>query len=446
MESAFEGPLVTIPPQPPYATDPVTWVDVVAFAKANPNEFALTSSSDRERVCRFFLKGVQVEVTEDDWRLIMSGALDGFRVGSSQPLEEDEAAELATVEILEQRMQVVIKKADEIAKRARQLNYNLSGRKAAINARRKPQQGHGVGFQAVNQPQRSTGVYDIHADLLQQFTTQQRSSHSRASSTTAASQPSMSNPSMAGPTPQPQSQTPRVVPSTNSRPSSATNQEATTQYEPLSDPAATHRPLIAARLEKLERGGTIYPPCDRCRRLKVQCVKHLTACQGCTKKHAKCSWKTVTEDEAVWLKRETVVRRDVVGPHEDSDVPDSRPARPSSSQERRGDESGQSRYADGARSPAGMREDYRSRAFEPDGLPAWTRAEGLMDLDGTAATPPQKERDLRERERERDTGPPIRSSSSAPMVTSLLSHMASVASSRADMRDGSNTPTYPPRH
>lgn len=29
----------------------------------------------------------------------------------------------------------------------------------------------------------------------------------------------------------------------------------------------------------------------------MDCLKNLTACQGCTKKHAKCSWKDVKEEE-----------------------------------------------------------------------------------------------------------------------------------------------------
>lgn len=29
----------------------------------------------------------------------------------------------------------------------------------------------------------------------------------------------------------------------------------------------------------------------------MDCVKNLTACQGCTRKHARCSWKDVTEAE-----------------------------------------------------------------------------------------------------------------------------------------------------
>lgn len=54
---------------------------------------------------------------------------------------------------------------------------------------------------------------------------------------------------------------------------------------------------MVARMEQLQRGMRILPPCDRCRRLQMDCLKNLTACQGCTKKHAKCSWKEVKEEE-----------------------------------------------------------------------------------------------------------------------------------------------------
>lgn len=66
-----------------------------------------------------------------------------------------------------------------------------------------------------------------------------------------------------------------------------------------------NRALVTARIEKLARGDVIVPPCDRCRRLKTQCIKHLTACLGCTKKHARCIWKALTEEEITWLKGET---------------------------------------------------------------------------------------------------------------------------------------------
>lgn len=54
---------------------------------------------------------------------------------------------------------------------------------------------------------------------------------------------------------------------------------------------------MVARMEDLQRGERILPPCDRCRRLHMDCLKNLTACMGCTKKHAKCSWKDVKEEE-----------------------------------------------------------------------------------------------------------------------------------------------------
>lgn len=54
---------------------------------------------------------------------------------------------------------------------------------------------------------------------------------------------------------------------------------------------------MIARMENLQRGERVIPPCDRCRRLHMDCLKNLTACMGCTKKHAKCSWKDVKQEE-----------------------------------------------------------------------------------------------------------------------------------------------------
>ncbi|CAJ2503582.1 Uu.00g109760.m01.CDS01 [Anthostomella pinea] len=171
MEGAFEGPITTSPPQNAFTSDPVTWLDIVDFAKSKPVEFALSAKPSGMRSCQFSLKGIEVEIGEDDWRLIVSGALDRFRLVPPQPLEEDETAELATLDILEQRLQGLIKKADEVARRARQLNYHLSGRKASIQVHRSAQSTSGSGFQPVNQarPLGANPAYDLHADLLQQF-------------------------------------------------------------------------------------------------------------------------------------------------------------------------------------------------------------------------------------------------------------------------------------
>ncbi|KAI1472325.1 uncharacterized protein F4812DRAFT_8927 [Daldinia caldariorum] len=301
MEGAFEGSITTTPPQTIFSPDPVTWLDIVEFAKAKPGEFVLTPSPNGGRCCQFPLKGIQVEIGEDDWRLIVSGALDRFRLVPPQPLEEDETAELATLEIVEQRLQVLIKKADEVARRARQLNYHLSGRKASIHARRASQSASGSTFQAVNQSMGSGANpgYDLHADLLQQFLAPSQPSSHRISS--VGSIPPTPNPMAATTTSTPrtsiQQQQQALIGSNRPSPSYPT--------EPaMRDAEEENRALVTAKIERLARGDIIHPPCDRCRRLKTQCIKHLTACQGCTKKHARCVWKYLTEEEVAWLKGE----------------------------------------------------------------------------------------------------------------------------------------------
>ncbi|ORY67438.1 uncharacterized protein BCR38DRAFT_325302, partial [Pseudomassariella vexata] len=302
MEGVFEGSIITIPSQTMFTTDPVTWLDIVEFAKSNPGDFTLTTGSNGARSCQFPLKGVQVEIGEDDWRLIMSGALDRFRLVPPQPLEEDESAELATLEILEQRLQVLIKRADEVARKARQLNYHLSGRRAAINGRRSTQQpsSSGSGFQAVNQPGRSSGAnlgYDLHADLLQQFIANTLSANHRLPSISSVP-PTPGTLATASSTPRTSIQQ-QVLTSMSNRPSPSYHPEPAYR-----DAEEEHRALVLVKVEKLARGDIINPPCDRCRRLKTNCIKHLTACQGCTKKHARCNWKGLTEEEVVILKRD----------------------------------------------------------------------------------------------------------------------------------------------
>ncbi|KAK9777276.1 hypothetical protein AB5N19_02310 [Seiridium cardinale] len=302
MEVIFEGPIMTSPAQNAMSSDPITWLDVVEFAKARPGDFNLATTPNGTRCCQFFLKGVQAEISEDDWRVIVSGTLDRNRLIPPQPLEEDETAELATLEILEQRLKVLIKKADEVAGKARQLNYHLSGRKAAISSRRPPQHGasSGSGFQAVNQPGLPASSnhhgYDLHADLLQQF---------------LAHNPANRLPSISSVPP-----TPGTLATAISTPRTSIQQQVLTSISNrpspgiyplesgLRDPDDEHRALVTAKVEKLSRGDEILPPCDRCRRLKTACIKHLTACQGCTKKHARCVWKGLTKEEVAWLKQE----------------------------------------------------------------------------------------------------------------------------------------------
>lgn len=95
------------------------------------------------------------------------------------------------------------------------------------------------------------------------------------------------------------SSTPVAIPST---PSSLLPPPKTTLQE--KDDGGPFKTEMIAHMEDLQRGERVVPPCDRCRRLHMDCVKNLTACVGCTKKHCKCSWREVKEDElraATWF-------------------------------------------------------------------------------------------------------------------------------------------------
>ncbi|KAH7073644.1 hypothetical protein BKA63DRAFT_37734 [Paraphoma chrysanthemicola] len=69
---------------------------------------------------------------------------------------------------------------------------------------------------------------------------------------------------------------------------------------PARPPQSAIRDEVDGRLFEVEmvrsvrampKGERILPPCDRCRRLHMDCVKNFTACLGCSKKHATCSWR-----------------------------------------------------------------------------------------------------------------------------------------------------------
>ncbi|MCJ1420926.1 hypothetical protein MMC32_007286 [Xylographa parallela] len=79
------------------------------------------------------------------------------------------------------------------------------------------------------------------------------------------------------------------------------NTPSNLQYKPpvveKFDDSGPYKAEMLSRMDSMQRGDRVMPPCDRCRRLHMDCLKNLTACQGCTKKHAKCSWKDVTEQE-----------------------------------------------------------------------------------------------------------------------------------------------------
>jgi hypothetical protein len=88
---------------------------------------------------------------------------------------------------------------------------------------------------------------------------------------------------------------PVPIPNTPSSLLLASSQRASQQ--PEKDDGGPFKVEMVHRMESLAKGDRIIPPCDRCRRLHMDCLKNLTACMGCTKKHAKCSWKEVREGE-----------------------------------------------------------------------------------------------------------------------------------------------------
>lgn len=88
---------------------------------------------------------------------------------------------------------------------------------------------------------------------------------------------------------------PVPIPNTPSSLLPANSQRASQPLE--KDDGGPFKAEMVHRMETLAKGERILPPCDRCRRLHMDCLKNLTACMGCTKKHAKCSWKEVREGE-----------------------------------------------------------------------------------------------------------------------------------------------------
>ncbi|KAF5631340.1 uncharacterized protein FTJAE_7902 [Fusarium tjaetaba] len=249
IEKFFDGPIKTTPLQP--FSNPISWLDVVSFARSNPKDFTLVQKADGTRCCQFVLKGSQVEIMEDDWRLVWSGALDRFPL--DHPLEEDETAELATLDILEQRTSILYKKADEVAARARILNHRLGQRKQDIRRRRSTQDTPPSRYQPTNSTGSSSSHrtanfsagYDLHADLLQQFLAASASPPpSRSTSVTGIPITTLSQPSPSHSVTHSQAHGPRY-----------SGHAAETTVQPVMDSRETaFRSLITQRTDQLGKG------------------------------------------------------------------------------------------------------------------------------------------------------------------------------------------------
>ena len=110
---------------------------------------------------------------------------------------------------------------------------------------------------------------------------------------------------------------PVPIPNTPSSLLPAASQRA--QQPQDKDDGGPFKAEMVHRMESLAKGERILPPCDRCRRLHMDCLKNLTACMGCTKKHAKCSWREVRENELRGAYAHTPQTGIMSGMHSESD-------------------------------------------------------------------------------------------------------------------------------
>lgn len=90
---------------------PVSWLDVVEFAKNKPDQFNLEKTRNGARVCQIHVKQCRVEISEEDFVLIASGMPQ--RMIPPQPISEDEEKELGALEILEKNLGQIIQLADQ---------------------------------------------------------------------------------------------------------------------------------------------------------------------------------------------------------------------------------------------------------------------------------------------------------------------------------------------
>ncbi|KAL8782454.1 MAG: hypothetical protein Q9195_009639 [Heterodermia aff. obscurata] len=348
-ERLFEGPPKVLRSHGKEGTT-VGWLDVVEFAKNKPEQFNLEKTRDGVRVCQFYTKQSRVEITEEDYELIASGIPD--KLIPAQPILEDEEKELGTLEILSKNIEHIVQLADQVSARARQINHRLKHRQKAINSRRevdasasgpfspRPQaskvadtgrstyQANGdtrtsmspsSGFTAVNskhndQANGSAPLYGasaaVRAELLSKFFTNSErvSDHqdydpSRRTSNFSTPRPKTSDAKTKS---KPGAETDYISAGVNSAsPNPVAIPNTPSSLLPYVKPSAAERfddsgpykAEMVSRMELLQRGDRVQPPCDRCRRLHMDCLKNLTACLGCTKKHAKCSWKDVVDEE-----------------------------------------------------------------------------------------------------------------------------------------------------
>ncbi|KAL9116243.1 MAG: hypothetical protein Q9227_000614 [Pyrenula ochraceoflavens] len=334
----------------------VSWLDVVEFARNKPEQFNLEKTRNGVRVCQFYTKQCRVEISEEDFVLISSGMPQ--KLIPPQPIVEDEEKELVSARARQLNHRLKNRKAAIISRReneaaiskafARLPSPSSSGQadganggnssNPAINGHPPELTSPQGGFTAVNNPSMLAGDYSsadaaslgistdkvtmingtdlkgaspaVKAELMKKFfSTADKSPHTLEEDLRRAS-PSVGRPPIVPPrTTRPRGDSLDYSgsgPSLNS-PLGATAvaiPSTPASLLPHSKPATADRDdggpykaEMVVRMDQIQRGERILPPCDRCRRLHMDCLKNLTACMGCTKKHAKCSWRDVRESE-----------------------------------------------------------------------------------------------------------------------------------------------------
>ncbi|KAL4895771.1 hypothetical protein BDV59DRAFT_144179 [Aspergillus ambiguus] len=338
----------------------VTWLDVVEFAKNKPEQFNLEKTRNGVRVCQFYTKQCRVEISEEDFVLIASGMPQKMippqpiiedeekELGALEILEKNlqqitQVADQVSARArqlnhrLKNRRTAIITRRENDASLHSQKPRSLSpswrdasGGQSLLNGNGHSSAHSPSGFVAVNagRPGGDASAEDnalssqfmfshsntdnvtiingtsikgasptTRAELMKKFfTTQDRQargydepsgSHNRQSSRPRPRASDAADYNLYTPGP-----STVAIPSTPSSllpPPKSHHQEK--------DDGGPFKMEMVTRMEELQRGERILPPCDRCRRLHMDCLKNLTACMGCTKKHAKCSWRDVKEDE-----------------------------------------------------------------------------------------------------------------------------------------------------
>lgn len=309
----------------------LTWLEVIEFARSHPGQFTLSTYSEGRRVCQFYLpsKQLRVQITEEDFIFINSGRCQ--ELIPPLPIWEDEEKEISTCDVLETRLKELTNIADMVAARTRQLCHRLKGRRTAILERR-AEGGSGTPAKAganntsTAHPSAMTGASpnasriadevvpssaSLRNELLRHFESLPQNQQSnngsfaaingadarRLSAPRASSSPRPAGPSQSSAAHRGDTAKSGARLSTGAISGTPSKHNFSRPLPPAQESTQPFRPLCQAHMDSLARGQRVLPPCDRCRRLKMDCVKNLTSCAGCTKKHARCHWRDVTRAE-----------------------------------------------------------------------------------------------------------------------------------------------------